>query len=175
MIIAGRRPCPAGTCCSGFSVLRCLGRACTLVAPTLLAFARRVPAPSQALKNAPTATFFTAPPSHPLHGFACMGLSPQKPSPDRGEARATTTGLGQGANNRKPIPEQVRVVLCCSRGRGGFFSPEGPLAREAVRRGAEAAGQWTLPPGVSLSACSETYHGAAEAKRSGAKAQPVVA
>jgi hypothetical protein len=28
--------------------------------------------------------------------------------------------------------------------------------------------------GVSLSACSEPYHGTAEAKRSGAKAQPVV-
>ncbi len=78
IIIAGRRPCPSGTCCSGFSVLRCLGRACTLVAPTLLAFARRVEAPSQALKNAPLAAFFTAPPSHPPAQLRVQGANAAK-------------------------------------------------------------------------------------------------
>jgi hypothetical protein len=147
-------------CCSGFSVLLCLGRACTLVAPTLLAFARSIAASSQALKNAPDRQRFS--PRHlrtPCTASRAGGLSPQKPSPDRGEAQANRTGLCQEANTR-----QGKVSRCCSRGRGGFFWPLAPQHASACE-GCGGGRAMDTAEGVSLSACSEPYPGAAGAKR----------
>ena len=156
ILIAGRRPCPAGTCCSGFSVLRCLGRACTLVAPTLLAFARRVAASSQALKNAPTATFFTAPPSHPLHCCACRGASAAKTltRPRR------STGNQDRALSGRQHQAGYGLSKMSSRSRRVFLAGGPSHAKQCEGCGGGRA--MDTAEGVSLSACSEPYHGAAE-------------
>ena len=120
-----------GTGCSGFSVLRCLGRARTLVAPTSRAIAASRSFFASPEKRACGNVFHHAI-SHPRHGCARRGLAPQKPSPDRGEVLATMTGLCQEANTRPG-----KVIPCCSRGRGGFFWPLAPphaSACEGVRR-----------------------------------------
>ena len=151
-------------CCSGFSVLRCLGRARTLVAPTLLAFARRVAAPSQALKNAPTATFFTAPPPHPLHSYRVqMGYRRKNPHPTAEKHRQPRPVFV-----REPIPGRVWVSMLL-RGRGGFFWPLAPQHASACE-GCGGGRAMDTAEGVSLSACSEPYHGVAEQS----EAQPVV-
>ncbi|HEY3421544.1 MAG TPA: hypothetical protein VGK13_00200, partial [Methanocellaceae archaeon] len=47
---------------------------------------------------------------------------------------------------REPIPGGVWAADAAPRSRRVFLA-EGPAARFSVRRGAEAAGQWTLPEG----------------------------
>ncbi len=111
---------------TGFSVLQCLGRACTLAAPTSRA-SPRVAVSSQALKNAPPATFFTAPSPHPKHCCACRGPIGRKNPPPTAEQhrqpdRAWSVDLNLACMGYR----------CCSAVAEGF-SGRRPLARVAVR------------------------------------------
>ncbi len=113
-----------------FRCSRCLGRARTLVAPTLLAYARSVAAPSQALKNAPLCRVFS--PRHPRtpsHAKLCEGgLRPQKPSPTANAAKAIRTRTSQGC-----ISGLARVADAAPRSRRVFLARRAPGTHQRCR------------------------------------------
>ncbi len=91
------------------------------------------------------------------------GLTPQKSSPDRGEAQATRTVSCTGALTRPG-----KVSRCCSAVAEGF-SGRRPRCTQQRARGAEAAGQWTLPKACRLALAANRD----PAQPSEAKAWPV--
>ncbi len=135
LFFAGRaRSCFAERSARVFPVLRCRGRARTLVARLALLGEP----PSQALKNAPLAAFFTHAISAPLAPLMRARGKPQKPYSRRGEAQA-------------PGPGTVSAGVCAaSRSPEVFRASVPPSARDA-----EAAGQWTLPKACRLALAKE--------------------
>ncbi len=116
-----------------FPVLRCRGRARTLVGPT-----RRwlVEPPSQALKNATSSAFFTHAISAPLAPLMRARGKPEKPY----SRRESSTGSRSGA---------VLGSLCFSAVAGGFQGIS-PRHQRGMRR---RPGNERLPKAALLSAC----------------------
>jgi hypothetical protein len=163
VLIAGRRPCTSVHVLFGFFGAPVSRTGSHPRCPDIAGFAASRVFFASPEKRASGSVFHPATSAPPCTASRAGGLSPEKPSPDRGEIRATIIGPCREANTRP------------SKGSGCFsavaegFSGLWPRSTHQRARGVEAAGQWTQPKAWRLALAVNRN----PAQPSRAKAQPV--